>query len=293
MTDMSTSPERRKKILEQIAKLQRIANPDSNAFQGEINNATRMIMELMDKYNISEVDVHEANIEAEKKEVEEQFKPYKAEQLIKGIKQWHWSLAHIIERVTHTKAYQKAYRNNGHLYFFGSDTNAQIAAALFADWVGIIEDMSLKAVRQYAREMEKKYDYATWEAGKRKAVAEGEGEYYPKFQDTIPYRERTTYFKPNWLSGCVAGMLEVVVEKERARDTHAKHALMVVDQNMMVRYKQFAVGFGTVNLKQARGSSLVGYERGQQVGRSIDITSSRVSTGNGTTNTSGQKLLGG
>lgn len=274
--------EKRKKIIDTIAKMQRIANPDSKAFQGEMDNASRMAKELMEKYIITEEELHAAAVEEQIREVEEAYKEYAAEQTIHGLKQWHWDLARLISRITHTRYYSSSYRGTGKMKFFGQETNAEIAAAMYAEWLPTIEHMAYRALVEYARELERKYDYKAWERGKNAWVAGGNDRRdYPKFQETIPHHERATNFKSSWLTGCLRGMREVIDEQERARDRQATSALAVYDQRLADQYQRWAkaIGMRSANIRgNGRGFSEAGYSRGTETGSSINIGAKRMSS---------------
>lgn len=248
----------REQVLSKIAKLSKIVNPDSNAFQGEMNNAAALIQKLMDEYAISWEEVHAKEADQQRDEVETQYVPLEAEQFIKGIKQWHWDLAHIIERVTHTKVYSVSRGGAGKFVFFGPQTASEAACQLFAEWSVNIELMSQLAYNARFFELAAKY-------GRGKGLME-----------RVPLSERTTYFKQNWLQGCVRGMMEAVLERERQRGAGQVSALVLYDEKLANAYKEISKHFRTVHPKGPFHYNEAGYTSGKKVGRSLDITTKKI-----------------
>ncbi len=249
----------REQVLAKIAKLSKIVNPDSNAFQGEMNNAAALIQKLMDEYAISWDEVHTKEADQQREEFEAKYVPLEADQYIKGIKQWHWSLAHIIERVTHTRAYSTTYKGSGKFTFFGPQTAAEAAAQLFAEWSVNIELMSQLAYNARFFELADKY-------GRGKGLME-----------RVPVSERTTYFKQNWLQGCVHGMMEAVQERERQRGVGQVNALVIYDEKLAKAYAELSKNFRHVSVKGPSHYNEAGYSSGKKVGRSLDITAKKIS----------------
>ena len=260
----------RTKIIETIAKLSAMMNPDANAFQGEINNAAAKIQELMDKYSISQAELQAAQVDSSRKDFDQQFATKTAEYTIKGIKAWHWALAKVIAEITHTKNFSRGYGTRHHMQFFGESANSEIASNLFAEWVQIIEAMAISATDDYWKIVMKKYNYAGWLKDKK---ANG---YSDKFMETVPYEERTTYYKISWLDGCVLGIKHAVHKQEEKRSQEVSTALVVYEEKVELAYKSLELRFRTVKVNHARGSSNIGRDQGYEAGSKIKIGLNKV-----------------
>lgn len=261
----------REKIIATIAKLSAMTNPEANAFQGEINNAAVKIQELMDKYSISQAELQAAQADASHKEFNDQFATKTAEYTIKGIKAWHWSLAKTIAKITHTKNFSRGYGTRHHMQFFGEAANSEIASNLFAEWVQVIEAMAISATDDYWKVVMKKYNYAEFSKLKK---ASGRNDL--KFMDTVPFDERTTYYKISWLDGCVMGINHAVHEQEEKRSQETTTALVVYEEKVELAYKSLALQFKKARVNHARGSSNIGRDQGYEAGSKIRIGLNKV-----------------
>lgn len=264
--------DRRKQILEMIAKLSRITK-ESNAFQGEIENAASKIQELMDKYSITQGEVDEVNASSDSRELEREFESKSADYLVRGIVKWHWDLAGVIARITHTRHYCRSYRRTGTFIFFGEQANVEVATALFIEWVQVIEVMAVSALDDRWKYLMKKYDYSGWLREKRER-----GYADDKFMDSIPFEERTTYFKASWLQGCIDGICHAVSEQERLREEKVGTAIVLYQDKVDAAYAIMAKeqGFRGVSIKSSRLYSRQGYNDGYNTGKGITLNSKKI-----------------
>lgn len=263
---------RRKTIIEQIAHLSKFTSEDSHAFQGEINNAAKLIQDLMDKYSISQQDLDLAKAEKQAEEVKQEFQEKRSDYRVHGLAEWHWTLAWIISRITHTKYYFGTYKKEGTAKFFGDQTNAEIAAVLFAEWVQIIMVMCESAIDDHWKYLIEKYHYKEFLARKKAGLEFGH------FMDSVPSHERTTYFKSSWYKGCVRGIQTAIYEQERERETTATNALVVYHENLNQKFQDYslAIKMKTIELKPTKVHSSIGYNQGYETGKKIKIGSRRI-----------------
>lgn len=260
-----TNAEIRRKILERVVKLSNMVSPDANAFQGEINNAAAKIQELMDKYSISAEDVEAAKSGADSKQ-DEAFTEGSGCK-IDGIKPWHWVLANAIARVTHTRHYALTNRTTAWMKFFGRGGNSEVASSLFSEWSQVIEAMAESATDDYWKVVMKKYHYADFLKQKKLGLTHG------KFMDSVPYGERTTYYKRSWLDGCVDQIMQAVREQEKTRTDETSTALVIYDEKLTEAYNDFSKNFRSAKsaVRKTRGYSEVGYGAGREAGSTINI----------------------
>ncbi len=260
----------RTKIIETIAKLSAMTNPNANAFQGEINNAAAKIQELMDKYSITQDELDAKNMETSKQEMNRGFESKGAEYVIKGVKNWHWRLADVIGRITHTKNYARTSGTRCTMVFYGDPNNSTIASSLYTEWVQIIEAMSISATDDYWKVVMKKYNYAGWLKEKK---ANG---YSDKFMDTVPFEERTTHYKSSWLEGCIQSITKAVQNAEDERSKEVSTALVVYDAKLNSEYAIMTKRFTTMKVSRPRGHSDAGYAAGREAGSKIKIGLNKV-----------------
>lgn len=244
------------KIIEMIAKMSALT-ADSGAFQGEISNASSKIQELMDKYSISWNEVHAHTYDKQSKEYEEAFGDQSSDYMHKQVKKWHWDLARLIARVTHTRQFLSGSR----FAFFGTVENAEIASALYTLWVSNISKMSEDALKVHKREMLKEF-------GDHK-----------NFWSSLPYDLQPKNFKPGWIDGCLAGMLKNVAEQEQQRPKEAAASIVLYKKSVDIEYEKISKRFKTARVSRSSGFSNAGYAAGSKVGSSINIASKPVSAG--------------
>jgi hypothetical protein len=266
----------RKKILEMISKLTKLTSKDSGAFQGEIDNAAAKIQELMDKYSISQAEVDEAKNEQAAKTMEEEFKTQTAEYVIKGIKKWHMDFAQAVAEMTHTKRIPSVYSSGNSqravMNFFGVKENTEVASAIFVEWVQIIQIMCESAVDDHWKYLMKEYDYAGHLKEKKES---GYGD--EKFQDRIPYEERTTYFKPSWLQGCVDSIISSVRQQNAKRAKEMTNAIVLYKEKVEEKFIEAYEGkTEKFNLRSGKVASNIGYSRGREAGSKINLGSKRI-----------------
>lgn len=271
--------DRRKQILEMIAKLSKITK-ESNAFQGEINNAAAKIQELMDKYSITSMEVDEVVAKGDDNEFKAAFESKFAEYQVKGIVKWHWDLAAIIARMTHTKSYCTSYGRRGTFVFFGEKVNTEVATQLFIEWVQVIEMMAISALDDYWKVVMKKYDYKGWLKSKKdKELHHGKWPgYQDKFMNTVPYEERTTYFKSSWLQGCVDGLSHAVSEQEDSRNKEVGSAIVLYTEKVDEAYALMKKGmrFRSAHVAGGRVGSGAGYQSGYKTGKGLNLTRKKI-----------------
>ena len=264
--------DRRKQILEMIAKLSRITR-ESNAFQGEIENAASKIQELMDKYSITQDMVDEVNASSNSRELEREFESKSADYCVRGIVRWHWDLAGVIARITHTRHYCRSYKRTGTFVFFGEQANVEVATALFIEWVQVIEMMAVSALDDRWKYLMKKYDYNGWLMEKKERGYADE-----KFMDSVPFEERTTYFKSSWLQGCVDGIRCAVSKQEELREEKVGTAIVLYQDKVDEAYAIMAKEqkFSRVSVSSPKLYSSQGYEGGYKVGKGITLNSKKI-----------------
>lgn len=261
--------EQKDKIIDLISKMSALTATDSGAFQGEISNASAKIQELMDKYSITWAEVHGKMADKQSKEFEDAFTTQNSDYVHKKVLKWHWKLARIIARVTHTKYYVT---RDTTMVFFGTTENASIASSLYTLWVANITKMAKDACEVHRKNMVEEY-------GNR-----------PKFWTSLPKELQWRYYFNSWIDGCLDGMNSNVYEQEQHREKEVEKAIVLYTRKVEEEWDNFteSMRFKKVNTA-GNGSSVfsnAGYTSGKTTGSSIKIGSKGVPTG-------GRKMLGG
>jgi hypothetical protein len=232
----------------------------------------------MDKYSISQAEVELVG----NKEVEQAFEKAVSTTVFKGLVSWHWTLAKVIGKVTHTKSYStfgtgyspseqaKVARGRlGHsdsgkqIAFFGTPENAAIATMLFDRWVILIADMGAKACTTWCHELAAMYpeEYATLEK---------KSNYNFKY---IPEDQKPLVFKATWLTSCVLAMYKKVIDQEEERSKVTSSALVLYDDKVAAAYTLFSRGFTYSKTGRSFPKySPEGAARGRSVGSNLSIS---------------------
>lgn len=257
------------KIIDLISKMSNFT-ADTNAFQGEISNASAKIQELMDKYSITWTEIHSLQADKQAAEYEKEFSTKSADYICNKTQKWHWELARLISRVTHTRHYT----SNNHMTFFGTGENIEVATYLFTLWLSNINEMSKKAMNANQRNLYKKYPDIKKNFNRTMAAEH-------------PEEENSKYFRSSWISGCLEGMSHNVTEQEKNRTKETGSAMVLYEEEVFKRYAEYAKKkhFSHVSIKGTSGYSSSGYEAGKLVGSEISIGSRPI--------VSGAKRLGG
>ncbi len=253
----------RDKILETLLKMSALTEEGSGAFQGEISAASAKIQQMMDKYSISWAEVHAKQAADQAKEFEKEFAGQPADYVFKSIKKWHWQLAHLIERVTHTRCYSSGWRQAHHILFFGTEENAAAAAQLFALWVVNLEAMSLQSLKEYKRSLLRKYKDR------------------PNFFSSLPYDEQPKNYRESWVRGCITEMNKNVREQEVAREPAVENAIVLFHEELKRQWDKFAADFvyKKTSSRSSSSTSVAGYTNGQKAGAGITLGSKSIGSG--------------
>jgi hypothetical protein len=275
------------RILGRIQSLAVMADPERGGTPGEVENAAKLMKQLMDRYNISLLDVMSAE-----EDDPNNFIEFISETLLGQTKPWHWGLARAIATITSTKYYAawawgKTMRDPSkevkgrRMAFFGTKGGVQSAAWLYDTWVHTIDDMAKKATGEYcARVCEELGVTSAFKAGLR-------GEEHPNT------------WRSSWTTGVIAGINNVLWEQQkeqreadRAKEEAAKlaavelqageaapmtttSALMVLSGKIDLAYKQFSREFKSVKTG-ARLGNYGAYAQGVKVGRGINLNAKRL-----------------
>jgi hypothetical protein len=210
-------------ILAKIRKMLELADPERGGTQGEIENAARMAKMLLDKYNISMLEVMN-----ERKSDPNLFTSREATYAVSQMKAWHWSLARAIDRIVGTRHYStgaigksaksaKTARGDtffrlNKMCFYGMEENIKVACDLFDKWCVRIDNMAKEATRVYIQELEEEFAEEMLDQ-RVKQVRHLRG-----LGDRSPQTWRTS-----WLDGCVSGIHSALHdEEERQADEERK-----------------------------------------------------------------------
>jgi len=275
---MSDNAER-EKILQKIRNLAAVADPASGAFQGEMENAAKLMQKLMDQHAVQWSEIFLNKSEQERSDL---FGQCTGKILLGTVKVWHWMLARLIARITHTKHYvtsgygptaRDPHKNHRGKYmsFFGTLSNAQAACNLYDDWVVILDDMAKKASSVYCKELTKKYGVKNPIQHFSQIIYEADllGDYLTMDQD------HPNVWRHSWLMGMIDGIRDALTKAEEERTEETSKVLVVLDKELLGAY------FGDLT----RGPRVVTDETKKemkkilaeiQVGKQIDITSKRI-----------------
>jgi len=261
----------RERIIAQVRKLSDLANPESGAFEGEIANASAAMQRLMDKYSISMGEVYESK----NAEIDEKFASQNADAMFGAVRSWHWTLARVIARITHTRhfstgthvKYGDAPKKTLYGYerdwgktigFYGKETNAEIAASLFVEWLNKLTLMAMQATGEYCTTLV--------------AAHNALGSYQVKSAyriSNLRHRHPNVY-RVSWIEGCLSAMMKSVREQESDRSKSTSVALMVVDKKIEVNWQEFSKHMNHVSL-EATMTNMAGYSAGEAVGSTLHI----------------------
>jgi len=260
----------RSKILEKVRKLSEITNPDSGAFPGEIANASALMQKLMDEYSISIGEV----LEGQNQKYDEAFKSADADLMLGLVKSWHWQLARIIARITHTRHYSTgSYDHDGKrtpfgdkrtrgrtIAFYGPGSSAEMAADLYGEWVARMTLMVLQATSKYCQELMEVHNgmYVNHQV-KSAYKIRNLGEHHPNV------------FRNSWLEGCLSEISSSLYQQEKARSSGTSSALMVVEKQIDLKWMDYSKSFTTTTRSDSGMTNSRGYYSGKEAGASIHI----------------------
>lgn len=245
------------KLIELILNMGKLAD-DPAAFENEASVAAAKIRELMTKHSLDWADVHAAQANEQEREYEKAFAHATAEYLYRGIQKWHWQLARIIARITHTKHFAAG----NYMKFFGVSANAETAAALYAQWRANIDELAKKELFRYRMWLQKHYYH---------------GENKKNFYTRLPPELRTKYYRISWIDGCLKGILQKVIENE-SKD---QKALVLYKEEIDNQFRSHHPKVSLITPKDSKGFSVRGYEDGFSVGSKMDITAKPLKKGSG------------
>lgn len=253
-----TTKEQREKAIEKIKLMSEITESNA-AFFGEISAASGRIQVLMDKYHIEWAEIY-ASQENDNSDV---FASVDADTVICRTVAWHWGLADVIARMTHTKHFRGGrYSENGveksaDIYnpnyknsnkrkrvnffktfgFYGEENSAKLAAGLFQKWLARIDIASLTETQKE----------------KRKGMV-----------------NNARVYRNSFLDGCIEAMMSKVLASENERKEEMSTALMVVDDKVNDAYVDFSKNFGSINIGGNKKYSAAGYQHGKRYGVAIN-----------------------
>jgi len=267
----------RQKILEKVRKLSEITNPDSGAFPGEIANASALMQKLMDEYSISIGEV----LEGQNQKYDEAFGSANADLMLGLVKSWHWQLAQIISRITHTRHYSTGTyvpdgkrtsfgdkRTRGRtIAFYGPGSSAEMAADLYVEWVSKMTIMVLLATSEYCKGLIEVYNKTYPHRSPIKSA------YKIQFLGD----DHPNVFRNSWLMGCLSEISSSLYQQEKARSAGTSSALMIVEKQIDEKWKDYSKHFSSAAPSERMINSQ-GYSSGKEAGASIHI---------------GQKSMGG
>lgn len=269
----------REKILNTIHQLSKIANPENNAFEGEIANAAAAMQKLMEKYSISIEEVFASG----NKEIDEAFKDAKSDAMFGSILKWHWFLGHIICKITHTKYYSAgkysaegiktlkgSTRNWGKtIGFFGRESNVAMACALFTEWLIKLNSMAEQATSKYCHELLEMENSRTPEARPFTNAY-----HIPDLGSSHP-----NVFRASWLQGCLETILTMLEQQENSRDSRTSTALAIYDAKIAEKWAEYSADMKTKK-HFANSLNLPGYLSGKAAGAAIHIGQKSVPSDN-------------
>lgn len=249
--------DKREKIIDRIRKMMALTE-DSGAFAGEISAASGKIQELMDKYSITEMEL----LASQDKDSAPQFEAACSDAVLFTVVAWHWELAHLIARVTHTKTYMKSiYSSDGFvkstekkanktkrphrantMVFFGDPSNVAVAGMLYLEWLMKLDNLSEEAAKKYSKVERAKYGFA----------------------DTKAYRR-------SWIKGCLDGMRATISEQERSRSEEMTKAIVLVSRALLEAYSIHAAHFSTRRGSSGGRTNSQGFQDGHNVGKGMSL----------------------
>ena len=264
-------PDKRARMLEQARGLFALSQKDSGAFKAEIENASKLLQVLMEKYHITMLEVTQAAKEQE--EEQDKFTSVHSDIMFGRLKQWHWYLARGICRITYTKSYSqgtyghsardpKGHKRRGKkISFFGAEEAVTVATELFKTWAIIIDDMAKVATAGYVQEMTENPMVIIM-------MFEQEVKQFRHLKELG--HEHPTIWRSSWLLGVTEGILSALREQEEKRSKEMTSALMVVEEKLELAYEKFSKDFGKA---APRTGSLHGdaYNKGRAVGKTLNL----------------------
>lgn len=249
----------RNKIIMQVKKLSELANPENGGYENEVSVAAAKMQQLMDKYNISLLEVMQADEISPSSILFEQLE---ATIFLPRLAPWHWKLARAIGYITSTKHYSTSKFGNFERHqgwgstfcFFGNIESCRTATFLFDKWVVEFNQMATQATSQYCKE---------------KCA-----EYGAKNAYRINYRyqaEHPNAFRNSWLIGCANAVATAAYDQTKKRDTATSQALMVIENKLVAAYKEHSKEFRTVNTSGSGNMNPEGYMKGMSTGNSLSL----------------------
>lgn len=233
----------RQSIINKIAQMQRLT-ADSGAFEGEVTAAANMINKLMEKYSISWAEIYQDAANKQQVEFQQAFDEKMSDFAIGMVKKWHWDLAGIIAEITHTKYFL---RGNKWMTFFGVQENAEVATALYNQWVVAIDIAGKDALKKYR----------SWLVSK---FYTGQKNFYTQ----LPQEYQTKYYRESWIAGCLAGISKNIVREQQT-------SLVLYDAEVEKQYKERYTKMRKAKVNNMKGFSHKGIADGMAYGSSINV----------------------
>lgn len=259
----------RERILSTIRKLAELANPEHNAFENEIANASAKMQELMDKYNISLLEVMNTSQRSE-----DLFDQVTCDVILGSVKTWHWAMAHCIDRITQTKHFstgrfgKSKYGKNvrgASMSFFGAPDSIATAKFLFDKWIVTIDNMAKQETAAYCEHLTFTYGVTNPIKNFRKIMQQSDA--------LLDENDHPNAWRQSWLRGVIAGINAALDEQEKARAAETTFALVKVSEAIELAYTAISVHF--THVSHASGGSTFNrgaYALGHAVGKSLNLT---------------------
>lgn len=265
----------RRKMLEKVRALAQLANPENGAFENEAAVATAAMQRLMDKYSISMAEL----MEEETRKLDQVMVDLESTASLHEITAWHWRLARVIGRMTHTKHYgsyntgsynwrTKTGRRDKRIAFYGPEDAAKLAGDLFAEWLVRIELEADLATKRYAEQLKDEWNSDNPERPVKSAYnIKGLGEDHP------------LVYKSSWLSGCLSGLDHAMWEQEKERSQQTSSALAIYDGKLAEAWNEHSKGLKSVSMNSTGSRNGAGLRDGRSAGASMHIGQKKVGGG--------------
>jgi len=261
----------RDKILKKVRALFKVTQKGSGAFEGEIQNASRLMQKLMDQYNVS---IAEAMADEQDLEEQEKFVSVSSDLALGRRKAWHWYLARAVGRVTNTKHYSHgAYRQTvrdpkGHkkvssrMTFYGTKEAAAMAQEIFDFWYLEIDRMARIATSEYVKEATADPDVQMM----LQMCGVKQFRHLPHLGANHP-----NIWRDSWCYGVTNGIHKAITEEQEERSKETSTALMVLNTRLAKAYKEFSSDFKTTSAAGNRSLNADAWEAGLGIGRNLNL----------------------
>lgn len=265
----------RTKILSTIRSMARIADPEHGASIGEMSNASALMQKLMDKYLISMAEVMAEDIGSPEKEFA--YAQKSAQAILGKLRQWHWVLARLVGRITHTRHFSTSQRSEearrttkgkklkygSTMAFYGHEQNVNLACDLYDDWLVRLTSMASNATEKYKTELL----FQLNEEAKRL----GEDLITDLYRRDLGNLHPNTY-RMSWLLGCLQAMNMAVYEEEDKREEITSTAIVLYDNNLKDAWIKYSSGMQRAsNSSKENRVNWEGMDDGASVGKGLKI----------------------